>query len=48
VTEKDPEVIHIDNEKDSKTIIIPVVLTAVVVLLIAVCVRQAMSKTKAE
>jgi hypothetical protein len=48
VTEKDPEVINIENGKDSNTIIIPVVLTALVVILIAICVRQAMTKTKAE
>lgn len=48
VTEKDPEVIKLDKEKDSKALIIPVVLTALVVILIAVCVRQAMSKSKEE
>lgn len=48
VTEKDPEVIKLDKETDSKALIIPVVLTALVVILIAVCVRQAMSKSKEE
>jgi len=48
VTEKDPEVIDLDTEKDSKTLLIPVVLSALVVILIAVCIRQAMSKSKEE
>lgn len=48
VTEKDPEVINLDTDKDSKTLLIPIVLSALVVILIAVCVRQAMSKSKEE
>lgn len=48
VTEKDPEVINLDTDKDSKTLLIPIVLSALVVILIAICVRQAMSKSKEE
>lgn len=39
ITEKDPEVIILDKEEDSKTLLIPVILSAVFVILIAVCVR---------
>jgi hypothetical protein len=48
VTEKDPEVISMKSDKDSKTLLIPVAITALVVILIAICVRQAMTKTNEE
>lgn len=48
VTEKDPEVIDLDKKDQSKTLLIPIVLSALVVIMVAVCVRQAMSKSKEE
>jgi hypothetical protein len=37
--EKSPEIITIEAEKDSKALLIPIVLSIVVVIAVAICVR---------
>tara|TARA_B110000285_G_C14540284_1_gene344675 strand:- start:257 stop:409 length:153 start_codon:yes stop_codon:yes gene_type:complete len=48
VTEKDPEVISLEAEEKSKTLLIPVVFTAIIVIALAICVRQFMWNSKQE
>lgn len=44
--EEDPETIYLEKEKDPYVIIIPIVLSVVVVVLIAIGCRYYMSKSK--
>jgi len=48
VTEKDPEVINIEAEEKSKTLLIPIALSAIVVIVLALCLKQFMSNSKQE
>jgi hypothetical protein len=48
VTEKDPEVINLDAEEKSKTLLIPVAFSFIIVILLAICVRQFMKNSQQE
>lgn len=48
VTEKDPEVINLESEEKSKTLLIPIVFTAIVVIALAICLKHFMSNSEKE
>lgn len=43
VTEKDPEVIKLEAEEKQKTLLIPIVFSVIILIALAVCVRQFMN-----
>jgi hypothetical protein len=48
VKEAPAEVVMIEAEKDSKAVLIPIALSVVLVVVLAVCVRQLMNRSDKE